>query len=117
MKIKNVDYIEEEEVFEKKVKLVTIPTDENAWLVNFHDDWIHDHYDGSKIYYGTVYSPFEAFFPLSTQISGYFKDDDTKKWIKVTNGIAQIRNDANKPIWWDSLEHLIRDELMRSQSN
>lgn len=114
MKIKNVDYIEEEEVYEKKVKLVTIPDDQDgkkAWVVNFHDDWIHDHYDGSTIYYGTIYSPFESFFPLTTQITGYFRDDDTKKWIKVDNGIANLENDGNQVVWWDSLEDLIRLEL------
>ena len=112
MKIKNVDYIEEDEVYEKKVKLVTIPNDQSAWLVNLHDDWVHDHYDGSIIYYGKIYSPFESFFPLTTQITGFFRDDDTKKWIRVENGIVHLTNE-DQTVWWDSLEELIRSELTK----
>ena len=111
MKLKNVDYIEEEEVYEKKVQLVIIPNDKRAWVVNYHDDWIHDCYDGSTIFHGTIYSPFEAFFPLTTQITGYFREDDLNKWLKVENGFSYL-NENGQAVWWDNLEDLIRFELM-----
>lgn len=111
MKLINVDYFEEEEVYEKKVKLVAIPDDKKAWIVNYHDDWIHDCYDGSTIFCGMIYSPFESFFPYSTEITGYFHDDDSKKWIKVEYGKASLENNHHQPVWWENLEELIRFEL------
>lgn len=60
-------------VLEKRAKLVGRMDKGSLWLLNVHDDWIHDQYGESYIYHGTIYSSREPFHPLSTSISGYFK--------------------------------------------
>lgn len=97
-------------IYEKKAKLVGLKGGDKLCLINFCDDWIHDHYKESYIYYGRMYSPFESFHPNAVHISGYFRDDDSNAWIKVENGIARLAKEKYDG-WWDSLEALLKQEL------
>lgn len=92
--------------FEKKAKLVGSIDKGMLWLLNPHDDWIHDQYGESYIYYGTIYSK-KLFHPLSTTITGYFQDTDTNKWIKVKYGIAKFKPEEIQNSWKDSLEDFL----------
>lgn len=92
--------------FEKKAKLVGSIDKGMLWLLNPQDDWIHDQYGESYIYYGTIYSK-KLFHPLSTTITGYFQDADTNKWIKVKYGIARFNLGEIQLSWKDSLDDFL----------
>lgn len=94
--------------YQKKAKLVGNVDRGKLWLLNLEDDWIHDQYGESYIYYGQIYSSLHPFHPLSTSITGYFQDDDSKKWIKVKAGVATFNPDNPQNSWEDKLENLIK---------
>lgn len=61
-----------------------------------------------------IYSVQKSFHPKSTSITGYFRDQDTEKWIKVMNGTARTAysvNDGSAQGWMESLEALLKEEL------
>jgi hypothetical protein len=95
-------------IFEKKAKLVGSKDQGVLWLLNIHDDWIHDQYGESYIYYGTVYSSHKPFHPLSTSVTGYFQDEDSKKWIKLKDGMAFFNPNNIHHAWKNSIEEMIR---------
>jgi hypothetical protein len=92
--------------FEKKAKLVGSIDKGMLWLLNPQDDWIHDQYGESYIYYGTIYSK-KLFHPLSTTISGYFQDADTGKWLKIKYGVAKFKPGKMELSWKNSLEDFL----------
>jgi hypothetical protein len=92
--------------FEKKAKLVGSIDKGMLWLLNPQDDWIHDQYGESYIYYGTIYSK-KLFHPLSTTISGYFQDADTKKWIMIKYGVAKFIPGKIDGSWKNGLEDFL----------
>lgn len=98
-------------VLEKRAKLVGKMDKGSLWLLNVHDDWIHDQYGESYIFHGTIYSSREPFHPLSTSITGYFQDDDTKEWIKVRNGVAVFNPENMADSWAARLEDFIKIKL------
>lgn len=89
--------------FEKKAKLVGGVNKGRLWLLNPHDDWIHDQYGESYIFHGTIYSK-KPFHPLSTTITGYFQDDDSHKWIKIKYGVAKFNPEEMPLSWKDHLD-------------
>jgi hypothetical protein len=91
----------------KKAKLVGNVDNGMLWLLNLHDDWIHDQYGDSYIHYGIVYSNRGAFHPLSTSITGYFHDDDTKKWIRIRNGVATFTPNHINDSWKEKIEDFV----------
>jgi hypothetical protein len=93
--------------FEKKAKLVGNTKEGVLWLLNPHDDWIHDQYGESYIYYGTIYSK-KLFHPLSTTITGYFQDTDTNKWIKVKYGKVKFNPAEIELSWKDKLDDFFK---------
>ncbi|WP_134699471.1 molecular chaperone GrpE [Ammoniphilus sp. YIM 78166] len=97
--------------YQKRAKLVGLAGGEVLWLLNVHDEWIHDVYEESDIHHGTIYSIHQSFHPKSTSISGYFQDADTKKWIKVEKGAATLA-DTVETSWMNSLEDLIKKESL-----
>jgi phage pi2 protein 07 len=48
---------------------------------------------------------------LSTSITGYFQDDDTKEWIKVRNGVAVFNPENMADSWVARLEDFIKIKL------
>lgn len=93
--------------YSKKAKLVGSTTGD-LWLLNRLDEWIHDCYEESSIYHGTIYSVSESFHPKSTSLTGFFQDEDSKKWIHVINGIARVSSSDQETAGWnDSLEQLL----------
>lgn len=96
--------------YEKKAKLVGNIASGRLWLLNPHDDWIHDQYGESYIYYGTIYS-IKPMHPLSTTITGYFQDADSKKWIKVKTGVAKFRTGEIQLSWKNNLNDFISISL------
>jgi hypothetical protein len=95
-------------IFEKKAKLVGRVDKGLLWLLNVQDDWIHDQYGESYIYYGQIYSSLNPFHPLSTSITGYFHDVDSKKWIKVKDGVAKFNPENIQDSWEDRIENLMK---------
>lgn len=98
-------------VYEKEAKLVGNVDKGRLWLLNLHDDWIHDQYKESYIYYGTIYSRAEPFHHLSTSITGYFQDRDTGKWIKVKDGVAFFKPGEIKKSWTADINDLIKVQI------
>jgi hypothetical protein len=100
-----------EYIYQKRAKLVGNVDRGVLWMLNMHDDWIHDQYGESYIYHGIIYSSFNPFHELSTSVTGYFQDDDTKQWIKVKKGKAKIDpNDINLS-WKENLESFLTIRL------
>ncbi|OIJ14095.1 hypothetical protein BKP35_07795 [Anaerobacillus arseniciselenatis] len=98
----------------KKAKLVGMSNSSQLWLQNMKDEWIHDIYEESDIHYGRIYSVHESFHHISTSITGFFQDEDTKKWIYVENGQASkvITKENNKPFGWEEdLQNLMVKEI------
>jgi hypothetical protein len=62
-------------------------------------------------FFQTIYSSREPFHPLSTSITGYFQDDDTKEWIKVRNGVAVFNPENMADSWAARLEDFIKIKL------
>lgn len=91
-------------LFEKKAKLVGKIGSGKLWLLNITDDWIHDQYGDSYIHYGKIHASKEAFHPVSTSITGYFQDEDTKKWIKVNDGLARLDSHS----WKDHIKEFVK---------
>ncbi|SDZ51425.1 hypothetical protein SAMN05421736_11590 [Evansella caseinilytica] len=100
-------------VYEKRVKLAGSVNKGLLCVLNITDDWIHDQYGESYIHHGTIYSSTVPFHPQSTFITGYFQDDETEKWIKVTNGVAQLHSDSKDSGWRDRLEPFLAIEFMK----
>lgn len=96
--------------FQKRAKLVGFVTTGKLWLLNIHEEWIHDVYEECHIHYGRIYTNNKAFHPLSTSASGFFQDNETKKWIKVENGLAQLDMNEESNGWVQELDELIRVE-------
>ncbi|MEH7495322.1 hypothetical protein [Neobacillus niacini] len=48
---------------------------------------------------------------MSTSITGYFQDEDTKKWIKVHNGAAVFNPENMADSWGARLEDFIKIKL------
>lgn len=94
-------------IFEKRAKLVGSKDKGMLWLLNTCDDWIHDQYGESYIYYGTIYSK-KPFHPLSTAITGYFQDEDSSRWIKINNGVAIFKPNAIDAPWKKQLEDFLQ---------
>lgn len=94
--------------FEKKAKLVGKIGSGKLWLLNITDDWIHDQYGDSHIYYGTIHSGNQAFHPVSTSISGYFQDEDTGLWIKVKDGVARLDPENHHNSWKTDINELVK---------
>lgn len=94
-------------IYQKRAKLVGNVERGILWLLNMHDDWIHDQYGESYIYHGVVYSNSRAFHELSTTVTGYFQDDDTGQWIKVMNGRATFEPNDMKKAWKKQLESFV----------
>lgn len=92
-----------EYTYSKTAKLIGFVENDVMWLQNKEDDWIHDYYRESYIHYGTIYAN-KKFHPLSTSITGYFQDFDTKKWIKVSNGIVKKQDGKEVYEWTEHLE-------------
>lgn len=95
-------------VFEKKAKLVGKIGSGKLWLLNITDDWIHDQYGDSHIYYGTIHSSNQAFHPVSTSITGYFQDEDTKGWIKVKDGVAILDEENPDNSWKTNINEFVK---------
>lgn len=95
-------------ILEKKAKLVGSKEKGLLWLLNLRDDWIHDQYEESHIYYGTIYSSQNAFHPLSTSITGYFQDSETRKWIRVKDGVATFSQTNILLSWKDRLTDFLQ---------
>lgn len=90
--------------YHKKAKLVGKMGGDKLWLLNLRDDWIHDQYAESYIYYGTIYTKGAPFPQLSTSITGYFQDSDSQKWIEVQEGIASFIPGEVDKAWIDATE-------------
>lgn len=104
--------------FQKRAKLAGFVGQGKLWLINHQDEWIHDVYEECDIHHGRIYALAKAFHPLSTTISGFFQDTETKKWIRVENGLAMANpseEDADHCGWMDSLEELLVWERQRTQ--
>lgn len=100
-------------VYRKKAKLVGSATGD-LWLLNRLDEWIHDCYEESRIYHGTIYSVSDSFHPLSTGLTGVFQDEESKKWIYVINGIARVNSSDQQNVGWnDSLEELLEKQSFK----
>ncbi|MGD8190947.1 molecular chaperone GrpE [Brevibacillus ginsengisoli] len=108
--------------FQKRAKLAGFVGSGKLWLINQHEEWIHDVYEECDIHHGRIFSLTKAFHPLSTTITGYFQDSETKKWIRVENGLAETsdqhqvdREDssANRGGWMDSLDELLELEKQK----
>lgn len=97
--------------YQKKAKLVGNVDKGRLWLVNREDDWIHDQYGESYIYYGMIHSSAAPFHPLSASITGYFQDNDTQKWIKVKGGIAFFNPGEIEKSWFNNIEDFIHVEM------
>jgi len=97
--------------YQKEAKLVGNVDKGKLWLLNLHDDWIHDQYGESYIYYGIIHSKATTFHPLSTSITGYFQEHDSKKWIKVKGGVAFFTPGEIENSWIDSIEALLHVEI------
>lgn len=93
--------------YQKTSKLVGNVDSGKLWLLNRKDDWIHDQYGESYIYYGIIHSSAAPFHPLSTSISGYFQDSDTKEWIKVKDGVASFKQGEVEQAWFENIEDLL----------
>ncbi|HAQ06716.1 MAG TPA: molecular chaperone GrpE [Bacillus bacterium] len=93
-----------EYIFQKRAKLVGNIESGVLSLLNMHDDWIHDQYGESFIHHGEIHSGNTAFHPFSTNITGYFQDDETSKWIKVKNGIAPFNPEEPESAWKGRIE-------------
>lgn len=102
--------------YQKKAKLIGFAGKDVLWLQNQHDEWIHDVYEESHIHHGIIYSVQKSFHPLSTSITGYFQDSDTKKWIKVKDGMARTPGPSaeNEAGWMNSLEELLLHEKINN---
>ncbi|WNF35010.1 molecular chaperone GrpE [Bacillaceae bacterium IKA-2] len=99
---------------EKLVKLVGLSNSNQLWLQNIRDEWIHDIYEESDIHYGVIHSVHKSFYHRSTSITGFFQDQDTKKWIYVENGVADKSetDKIKKPFGWeDDLQKLMMKEI------
>ena len=101
--------------FEKKMKLIGFGSSNQLWLQNKKDEWIHDVYEECTIHHGKIYSLKKPINKASTFITGFFQDEDTKKWIYVENGVAQHAPSAkNQPSqsagWFDDLGELFKKE-------
>jgi hypothetical protein len=94
-------------IYQKRAKLVGNVDCGILWLLNVHDDWIHDQYGESYIYHGVVYSNSKAFHKLSTTVTGYFQDDETGQWIKVQNGRAIFDPNDIRQVWKKQLDDFI----------
>ncbi|GIN62403.1 hypothetical protein J27TS8_23960 [Robertmurraya siralis] len=92
------------DLYQKRAKLVGHVDSGLLWLLNMHDDWIHDQYGESYIYHGIIYSSTTPFHALSTSVTGYFQDDDTKRWLKVKDGKAIFEPKDISLAWKDQLE-------------
>lgn len=99
-------------VYEKKAKLVGRTDKGKLWLLNIEDDWIHDQYGDSYIYYGEIHSLSDPFHPVSTSITGYFQDVDTNKWIKVEKGVATFNPDDVDSSWESHIENIVKYKLL-----
>lgn len=97
--------------YEKKAKLVGNIEKGMLWLLNREDDWIHDQYGESYIYYGTIHSSREPFHPLSTSITGYFQDHDSKLWIKVKGGLAKFTPGEIEKCWFGQIEEQLHVKI------
>lgn len=97
--------------YQKKAKLVGNVDRGKLWLLNREDDWIHDQYGESYIYYGIIHSSAAPFHPLSTSITGYFHDHDTQKWIKVKGGIAHFKPGEVEKSWFDNIEDSLQVKM------
>lgn len=97
--------------YQKKAKLVGNVNSGRLWLINLEDDWIHDQYSESYIYYGTIYSSEKPFHSLSTSITGYFQDCDTQKWIKVKRGVALFTPGKVEKSWKKQIGDFLRIEV------
>lgn len=97
--------------YRKNCKLVGNVDGGRLWLLNSEDDWIHDQYGESYIYYGTIHSKSEPFHPLSTSITGYFQDRDSQKWIKVEGGVAPFTPGKIERAWINSIEDFVHVEI------
>ncbi|WP_404332007.1 molecular chaperone GrpE [Mesobacillus maritimus] len=95
-------------LYEKRAKMVGNIDKGLLWLLNVHDDWIHDQYGESHIYYGTIYSSKGPFHPLSTTITGYFQDSDSSRWLKVKNGVARIHDENNQTAWKGQIDDFLK---------
>lgn len=93
--------------YQKDAKLVGNVDKGKLWLLNLHDDWIHDQYGESYIYYGTIHSKSEPFHPLSTSITGYFQERDTHKWIRVKGGVATFTPGLVERSWMNDIKDLV----------
>ncbi len=100
--------------YQKNAKLVGNVDNEKLWLLNREDDWIHDQYGESYIYYGVIHSSAAPFHPLSTSITGYFQDRDTQKWIKVKGGVASFMLGDIEKAWLDNIENFLHVEMKTS---
>ncbi|QED49424.1 hypothetical protein [Cytobacillus dafuensis] len=92
-----------EYIYSKTAKLIGFIENDVMWLQNKEEDWIHDEYRESYIHYGTIYAN-KKFHPLAISITGYFQDHDSKKWIKVSNGIVKKKEGEEIYEWADHLE-------------
>lgn len=97
--------------YQKAAKLVGNVDKGKLWLLNLHDDWIHDQYGESYIFYGTIHSSAGPFHPLSTSISGYFQERDSDKWIKVKGGVASFTPGKIEQCWMDKLQDFLHVEI------
>lgn len=70
------------------MKLIGFNHSDQLWLQNKKDEWIHDVYEECSIHHGKIYSLNKPINKASTFITGFFQDEDTKKWIYVENGVA-----------------------------
>ncbi|TKC13848.1 molecular chaperone GrpE [Robertmurraya kyonggiensis] len=95
-------------LYQKRAKLVGSVDRGMLWLINMHDDWIHDQYGESYIYHGIIYSSTDSFHELSTSVTGYFQDDDTQKWIEVKDGKAIFDSENINQTWKERLESFIK---------
>lgn len=96
--------------FQKRAKLVGFVSTGKLWLVNIGEEWIHDVYEECHIHYGRIYTNNKAFHPLSTSVSGVFQDHETKKWIKVENGLAQLDMNHESNGWIQDFNQLMATE-------
>jgi hypothetical protein len=94
-------------IYQKKAKLVGRIDKGLLWLLNIEDDWIHDQYGDSYIYYGEIHSSKDPFHPVSTSITGYFQDGESGKWIRVIKGVAEFDLHNLNSSWEDTIENLV----------
>ena len=102
----------------KKAKLVGLANTNQLWLQNMREEWIHDIYEESDIHYGKIHSIRKPFHSLSTSITGFFQDEDTKMWIYVENGVALKKaTEKEKPYGWEyDLQSLMIKEISYKRS-